>query len=168
MRADTGYWGGQIAHLGVVVLALGIALSSNLSARQEFELPVGTSAEISGHTLTFTQPFQRFEERRTVTGVDIEVYRGNDLASTLSPRINQYPRQNIGTPAVMTTLRGDLYLSLNDLAADGNTVTLEAFWFPYIWLVWAGGFLTALGGVWSWVVKRPTRTPRHEEVTARV
>ena len=65
------------------------------------------------------------------------------------------------SPAVMTSLRGDLYLSLTSIDSDG--ISLEVYWFPFVWMVWAGGFLTAAGGIWSWLVRAPSR--RRDTVT---
>ena len=75
----------------------------------------------------------------------------------LNPRINTYPTQQIGTPDTRTTLTGDLYLSA--LRISGAGVRLEAFYFPLQWMVWIGGLLTAVGGLWSTTVRRRLREP---------
>ena len=64
------------------------------------------------------------------------------------------------SPAVDTGLRGDLYTALASI--QPGDVTIELHWFPFIWMVWAGGFLTAAGGLWAWLI-RPPRKARMEE-----
>jgi cytochrome c-type biogenesis protein CcmF len=157
MRKDRSYWGGQIAHIGVVLLAIGIAVSANNSVEGEFELVPGDTVEFAGHELTFVGPFTRQEPNRSVLGATVEIRRGGNLVTTLEPRLNQYPTttQSIASPAVNTGIRGDLYLSLAAIDPDG--VTLGVFWFPFIWLVWVGGFVTALGAAWGWLVRAPKR-----------
>ncbi len=158
LRADPPFWGGQIAHIGIAVLALGIALSSNLSAETTVDLVPGDTVEFAEFELTYVGPFSRTEPNRTVIGAEMEIRRGGDLLSTLEPRLNQYVRtsQSIASPAVDTGLRGDLYLSL--AALDQGNISLEVFWFPFVWLVWAGGFIASAGGIYAWVVKRPERS----------
>jgi cytochrome c-type biogenesis protein CcmF len=162
LRGDPSYWGGQIGHIGVAVLVLGIALSSNMAAEGDFTLTPGQSAEFAGHELTYVEPFSREQPNRTELGAIVEVRRGDDLISTLEPRLNQYPTstQSIASPAVHTGLRGDLYLSLASINAA--EVRLETYWFPFIWMVWAGGFLVATGAVYSAVVRKPV--PQRREV----
>ncbi|NQV05633.1 heme lyase CcmF/NrfE family subunit [bacterium] len=166
MRSDPSYWGGQIAHIGVAVLALGIAISSNLASETVVELSPGESDSFDGYTLVYVEPFQRVEENRTVTGARMDIYRSESKITTLEPRLNQYKasRQSVASPAVNTGLRGDLYLSLASI--DSQSVTLEVYSFPLIWLVWVGGFLAASGGVFAWLVKPAAKPVRREEASA--
>jgi cytochrome c-type biogenesis protein CcmF len=156
MRSDRSYWGGQIAHVGVVLLAIGIAVSANNSVEGEFDMVPGDTIEFAGHDITFVGPFDRREPNRNVLGATVEIRRGGDV-TTLEPRLNQYPTttQSIASPAVRTGIRGDLYLSL--AAIDPSRITLGIYWFPFIWLVWVGGFMAALGAAWGWLVRAPKR-----------
>ncbi len=116
----------------------------------------GDTIEFAGHDITFVGPFDRREPNRNVLGATVEIRRGGDV-TTLEPRLNQYPTttQSIASPAVRTGIRGDLYLSL--AAIDPSRITLGIYWFPFIWLVWVGGFMAALGAAWGWLVRAPKR-----------
>ncbi len=155
MRSDPGYWGGQISHVGVALLAMGIAISANLAVQAELTLQPGQTAEFAGHELTYVTDFSRQEANRSVVGARVEVRRAGRVVAELEPRLNQYVRSNqpIATPAVDASLRGDLYLSLASLG--GDTLSLEVFWFPFIWLIWVGGLVAAAAGVYSRVVRKP-------------
>ncbi len=157
MRNDSGYWGGQIAHVGVAVLALGIALSANLDVEDQIRFAPGDSAAFAGFELTYIEPFERVESNREVLGARVQVSRGGEVVSVLEPRLNNYfrTRQAIATPSVDLMLRGDLYLSLTSIDATG--ATLDVFWFPYIWMIWLGGALMIGGGAWAWLVPKPRR-----------
>jgi cytochrome c-type biogenesis protein CcmF len=154
LRGDRHYWAGQISHLGVAILAIGIALSSNLAVTGEFALEQFETVSFAGMELTYFEPAVRQETNREVLGARIGVARDGRQVGVLEPSINDYFMQGqvIGTPSVASSLGGDLYLTLDRFNDDG--ITVKAFWFPYIWMVWAGGLLAGIGPLWAWVARR--------------
>jgi cytochrome c-type biogenesis protein CcmF len=162
LRSEPGYWGGQISHLGLALLALGIAASSVLAARQEITLAPGASANFEGYTLTYTAPFARNEPTRRVEGARIELARGDRVIEVLEPRLHVYDNalQPVATPSVHTGIVEDVYLSLAGLSPAG--VVLDAYRFPLMWVLWTGGLVMVLGGAWATVGRR---WPPQREVT---
>lgn len=154
MRRDPGYWGGQISHAGVALVAVAIALYGNLGVGADAELGVEESMEVAGYTLTFQETFSRSEPNRSVLGARVGVTREGRRLEVLEPSINSYPNmtQAVGTPAVRTGLTEDLYLSLRSF--DPDRIVLEAQVFPYMYLLWLGGLVVAAGGLWA--RRRPT------------
>ena len=170
IRRDPGYWGGQASHLGVAILVVGITVSAAFGVNREIPLAPGESAVFEGYTLTYIGPFQEDQPNRMVLGAQIRVDRGDSNGPILEPRLNQYPNQvqAVPSPAVRTGLTDDLYLSLARIDADG--IVVDAFHYPFILLVWLGGFLAAAGALWSVLVRKPAsdRTKRPEPETADV
>jgi len=156
-RADPGFWGGMVAHVGVALLAIGIAFSGSFGARETIGFEPGESALFDGYTLTYEGPTLRDEPNRRVIGALFTISRGADVLGTLEPRLNQYPNQvqAIPTPSVRTGLREDVYLSLVRIDSDG--VTIDAFRFPLMWLLWSGALLIVAGGAWSLVGRKRRR-----------
>ncbi len=155
MRNDVGYWGGQISHLGIAILALGIAISANLSVEADVTLTPGSTESVAGFDITYVSATSRQEPTRFVTGALVEISKNGRVVGELEPRLNQYPTstQSVATPEVDASWGGDLYLSLKSI--DPEEVTLGVFWFPFIWLVWVGGFIAAAAVLWSRLVKKP-------------
>jgi cytochrome c-type biogenesis protein CcmF len=159
---DPGFWGGMVAHVGVALLAIGIAFSGSFDTRTEITLLPGESAPFDGYTLTYLEPFVRSGANRVEFGATIELSRGDERLATLRPRLNDYDNQvqAIPTPAVRTGLREDVYLSLVRIDGETSSVTLDAYRFPLMWLLWLGGLLIFSGGVWSFAGRtRRRRTP---------
>ncbi len=156
-RNDPHYWGGQLSHLGVAVLVIGIAVSAGRLVERPIVLEQGETARVAGFELTYEEPINRQEAHRTVLGASVLVSRPWGGTTTLEPRLNDYTRQGqiVATPSVMTTLRGDLYLSLDRI--DDTEISMKVFWFPFIWLIWVGGFVTAAATLWAFVVPRFAR-----------
>lgn len=154
---DPRFWGGQVAHLGVAILAVGVALYGNLSSEAMVTLRPGETGSALGYEITYLESFQRPEPNRLVTGVRAAVYRDGELVAVMEPRLNQYPnfQQAIGTPAVNTSLARDIYLTIRRL--DSDSVILDVQTHPMMYLVWIGGILMSVGGLASFVFRKPER-----------
>ena len=168
IRNDQPFWAGQLSHLGVVLVAIGIAFAANLPLHAEVEMAPGQSFDFAGYTLTYDAPFRRNEPNRVVQGARIDVSLGGRMVTTLEPRANIYGSESsaIITPAVMTRPGGDLYLTLRDLDAETVSLTLDTS--PMIWLVWLGGLTAAIGGVCSLRARRAQRELHREREKAGV
>ena len=82
---DQAFWAGQVSHIGVVLVAVGIAFAANLPLHSEAELIRGESVEFAGYTLTYDAPFRR-EPNRVVQGARVEVSRDDRIITVLEPR----------------------------------------------------------------------------------
>ncbi|MEE9298432.1 MAG: heme lyase CcmF/NrfE family subunit [Acidimicrobiia bacterium] len=169
-RKNPGFWGGMVAHVGVSLMAVAIAFSGSFNVRQTITLDPGESAPFDGYTLTYEGPTLRQEPNRRVIGAEFTLWRGTSRLGTLEPRLNQYSNQvqAIPTPSVRWGLREDVYLSLVRIEPGTARVTIDAFRFPLMWLLWAGALILVGGGAWSFVGGRRRRALDRPMVTARV
>ena len=96
------------------------------------------------------------------------VTRGGEFVTTLEPRANYYGADTSGvsSPAVLSTPKGDLYVTLRDL--DSQSVSLALDTSPLIWLLWLGGLTAAGGGALALFARRRERKPLAERQTADV
>jgi cytochrome c-type biogenesis protein CcmF len=146
LRAKPGFWGGQLAHVGLAIVTLGIAASSNLAERSTVTLQPGQTATASGFEITYLQPTAGRTSSYTARGALLRLSRNGDT-TTVEPAFHQYPNQRepIGQPAVWTTPGGDdAYVAL--LGLDDAGVTLHLYRYPWMLLVWVGGLTMAAGG----------------------
>ena len=164
-RADPGYWGGQVSHAGVALIAIGIASASLLASNTQVTMAPGDSVEFAGYTLTYETPFSRTEPQRTVSGATIIAERDGEFVRELRPRQNVYPNfaQPVGTPEIHSTLGGDLYVTLRRLTSEGIVLDLDTS--PMMWLVWLGGLVTTAGG---FISARARSARSRTEAVARV
>jgi cytochrome c-type biogenesis protein CcmF len=165
---DQPFWAGQLSHVGVVLVALGIAFAANLPLHAEVELAPGEMVDFAGYTLVYDAPFRRNEPNRVVQGARVTIEQDGRRITTLEPRAHFYGdgQTVISTPAVMSRPDGDLYLTLRTL--DSETVELRLDTSPMVWLIWLGGLTAAAGGFWSLAARRVERSRPRERVTADV
>lgn len=152
-----GYWGGQLAHLGVAVLALGIATSGTLADRTSVVLERGESVQFEGYTVTYQGSFERVGGDRTSTIARVVFEADGEVEFGAEPALTQFNNQvqAVATPSVWSTPSRDIYVALSSLEAD--RIGLNLYRYPYMWLLWAGGTLVMVGGVWALGFRRRSR-----------
>ena len=160
LAGDPGYWGGQLSHVGVAVIAIGLTVSSALGSQVSTVLEVGQSVSINEFTLTNVGFFERSRPERVSQGVQLELRRNGEAVDLLEPRLSRFGNQSsiVGTPGIHVDLTGDIYASINALDANDGSVGLDVSHYPYLFVMWAGGALTVAGGLFSLTTKRKSRT----------
>ncbi|HSL71222.1 MAG TPA: heme lyase CcmF/NrfE family subunit [Longimicrobiales bacterium] len=168
MRANRRRYGGYIVHFGVLIIAVGIAVSSAYKHEGEWTLRPGQSADFRGYTLRLDSIWAQEEPQRDAVVVGIAVARGATELTSMFPRLNYYPNsmEPIATPAVREGAKEDLYLVLAAFDEDGEHATLRAIVSPLVTWIWAGALVLAAGVIFAWwpgqkraSVKEPVRTP---------
>jgi len=70
--------------------------------------------------------------------------------------MNFYPasQQPVPTPAVRSSLLGDVYVNLQAFRPDGSNVTVKVIYEPLVPWIWAGGLIVVLGAITSILPQR--------------
>ena len=165
-------YGGYTVHLGVLVMAVAVAVSSALSVDRTVTLAPGESATIGPYTVTHDRlVVEPLANDARVVETRAEVSYGGPQAGTLHTALRDYPSSPtaIATPAVRTSLGEDLYVTL--LASDGasGAVTLHLFVNPLVVWIWIGGAVVGLGAVFAiWPERRAQAVTVEERRPASV
>ena len=164
LRRDPGYWGGQIAHVGVALLAVGIAASSGLAVRHQITVRAGEATQVAGYCIEYEAPTTRLEANRRVDGARLVLRDAacSERVADVEPVFNQYARPPaVATPAVHTGLTEDVFIAL--AAVPGDEVVLDVYVFPLMWVLWLGGLIAVAGGMWGVIARKPARSVLREE-----
>ncbi|MEM8925261.1 MAG: heme lyase CcmF/NrfE family subunit [Actinomycetota bacterium] len=136
--------GGMVVHIGVVLLAVGLAASESYKSDRTVLLDVGEEVTIEGHRFRYVEPGADINDRRLRTYAVILV----DGETIREPAITNYRRigQIVGTPSVRTGVTEDLMLILDQMPSrDDDTIRLRVVIRPMVTWIWAGGGLMFLG-----------------------
>ena len=149
-------YGGYLAHVGAIVVAVAIGASSAFKSETEATLRKGETMSLRGHTIRLDELWGRQEPQRFVLGVDVTVLRDGQASGVMNPRLNFYQtsEQPIATPAVRSRASGDLYLNLMAIERDGSTATIRMIVEPLVPWIWAGGMIIVLG---AFITVTPSR-----------
>jgi cytochrome c-type biogenesis protein CcmF len=159
--ANNRRYGGYFAHIGVVVLAVGVTASSVYRLERDVTLKPGESVELGEFRLRFDEVEAWQEPHRWVIRGDLVAFRGDRVLGPMAPKLNFYNgrQEPITTPAVRSRPKNDLYVNLITFARDGSNATFTVIIEPMVFWIWMGGFMVAIGGFFSaWPVRR--RVPK--------
>ena len=142
-------YGGYVAHLGVLMVALGITASQEFRSEGEATLKKGEALTVAGRTVRLREVWGRREKQRDVIGATLEILSGDRVTGTIEPKMNIYPTspQPVPTPDVRSTPLGDLYANLMSFREDGATATVKLIYEPLVPWIWLGGGVVVLGAL---------------------
>jgi cytochrome c-type biogenesis protein CcmF len=145
-------YGGYLAHAGICVMAVAIAVSATLGVDRVATLHEGESLTLGAYTLTY---HQLVTERLAADPRVIETRAELTLAGPQSGRVvtalRDYPNAStpIATPAVRSAAGEDLYVTLLSYDSVAKTVALHVLINPLVSWIWIGGGIVALGAVFA-------------------
>ena len=143
-------YGGYVVHAGVVVIAVGLAISGSWKTEREVTLRRGEKLEIAEYTVQFDEVWGREEPQRFVVGGTFQAWKGDRPLGEQQPRMNFYPtsEQPIATPAVESSLSKDLYLTLMAFDREnGEHATIRAIVNPAVAWLWIGALIVGIGAL---------------------
>ncbi|MEO5509516.1 MAG: cytochrome c-type biogenesis CcmF C-terminal domain-containing protein, partial [Longimicrobiales bacterium] len=164
MNANPRRYGGYIAHIGVIIIALGITASSVFRTESEATLRVGEAMRIGEYSVRFDSLFASREPHRDIVGAVMSVTVNGKKLGVLEPRLNWYVSEGgntTPTPGVRSSFRNDLYLVLKEYSAptsaQGQTASISAIVEPWVSWIWFGALVIASGAVFGAVKRRGDR-----------
>lgn len=173
VRGNPRFYGGVLAHVGLIVAAVAIAASASFQRQAEFTLQRGETKSAVGYAFTYEGTRELQQPHRRVVIAQLTLARGERREMTMVPSVNYYPRSKdgIGTPSIRvgTPANGftDVYASIRSMG-NGGRVTFHIYVTPGITWLWVGGAVMLAGGaVAAWPRRRgrarPERVPHLED-----
>lgn len=159
-------YGAYVAHVGMVVMALGIAFSGAYKRELELTLQVNQPQQVMGKTAVLKDitirefPFKRSVEAHVVLGKE-------DTYAKLNTYVNQ-PQQPVAMPFVKYHPTADTYVTLLAYKQDENWATVRVIETPLVSWIWIGTLIIVLGSFVSLQAPVGSVQPRvaRKEVTA--
>jgi cytochrome c-type biogenesis protein CcmF len=147
--------GGMVVHIGVVVIAIGLAASTAFGHRDTVMLVRGQTGSVAGHTVQFVGT----RTVRTPSHVSQLALLRVDGGAIFTPAISQFGAgtQPVGTPAIDSSVTADVYLTINSVSEKSGVWTFGVVVQPLVLWLWAGGALMVVGSVLSAIPGRRRR-----------
>ncbi len=138
--------GGMVAHLGVVVIGVGLAAATSFGHSARLTLAAGRPVVFDGHRLELLAVRTFATPRRSGDEAVIRVDHG-----TFRPAIDVFrgDTQGVATPSVDSGLVDDVYLAAGGSLTAGRhaSATIDVFVQPLVLWLWVGAGLIAGGAL---------------------
>jgi cytochrome c-type biogenesis protein CcmF len=143
------HWSMIIAHLGIAVLALGIAFNKSYSEERQVKIQPHETVSLAGYQFTLINVTDTVGVNYKSAAAEFLV-RKNHYSQQLiaEQRVYDSHEQTLSKPGILTNGWRDLYLALGAPLSDGAW-SVRIYYKPLVRWIWFGGFMLLIGGVMS-------------------
>jgi cytochrome c-type biogenesis protein CcmF len=147
VRNNPRLYGGLLVHVGVVVIAVAIAVSQSYTTKREVRLARDESASVRGYRVTYLGAATARSGQKLTVSARVRIERGGRNLGVYAPAVSTFPNSNegIGTPSVRTGWREDVYLTLVSSPNEQGRIALGVQITPMALWLWLGGGVIAGG-----------------------
>ncbi len=154
MNMGNAFWGMALAHCGVAITTIGIAISSNYGLQEDSKLKPGESVYLGGYLIRFVETFPLLGPNYHGTRTCFAIYqKGKTKFIYPEKRIYEVGQMALSESAIDVTPFRDIYIALGEPLGD-NEWSVRLYYKPLIRWIWGGGFLIFLGGVTALLDRR--------------
>ncbi|MBW6392618.1 heme lyase CcmF/NrfE family subunit [Billgrantia antri] len=170
--ARPSFLGMHLAHVGLALVVVAIAMVNTYEVERDVRLEPGQSASVGGYDFTLRRMESVQGPNWEADQAIIDVTREGRPVAQLAPQ-RRYYDTHVGMPMNQASLdrrpTRDVYVSLGE-RLEGDAWSFRLYYKPYMAWMWFGGLLLALGGLLAAADKRyrlaSRRAPRQRMESA--
>ncbi len=158
-RLKPSYWGMQVAHFGLLMMIMGVSLTSHLSIERDLALAPKQSVQLKDYRFRFDQIKQVRGANYDSTKAVVTVFKHDRQIATLYPEKRLYvvQRQPMTEVGIHGNFWRDLYVALGE-PLDANQPegawAVRVYYKPFVRWIWLGALLMAFGALLSMFDRR--------------
>ena len=149
LHTPAAFWGMSIAHIGIAVFTVGVALTSIYTTEETVRMEVNDTHQAGGYTFTLASienvrgpNFDAAEATFNVVRADRDV--GQIKAQK---RVYDVRRDTMTEAGIDAGLTRDLFIALGESLDNGRAWSVRIQTKPYIRWIWLGTIFMGLGGI---------------------
>ncbi len=149
MHTPAAFWGMSIAHIGLAVFTVGVALTSIYTEEQTVRMEVNTQHTVGGYTFTFSSLDEvRGKNFNAIEG-RFDVERNGSDVGTISAQKRFYDvrRDTMTEAGIDAGFTRDLFIALGEPLEGGQAWSVRIQTKPFIRWIWLGTIFMGLGGL---------------------
>jgi cytochrome c-type biogenesis protein CcmF len=150
LKTQTGSWYGMLlAHVGVGVFIVGVALVGGYQTEQDLRMEIGSSAEAGGHSFKLVGLQDVQGPNYTAVRATFEVSKDGRRTRTLYPEKRTYTvsRMPMTEVSIDRGFTRDLYVSMGEPLEGGKAWSVRLYVKPFVNWIWGGCLLMSIGGL---------------------
>ena len=140
--------GMHTAHAGFAIVVMAIAMVGSYEQERDVHLKPGESASLGEYTFTLRDSSQLRGPNYDARQATVELAYGGRQIDTLRPQLRTYdaqPRMPMRQASLNRGVFRDIYVTLGSRVQEGGW-TMRLYRKPYMFWMWLGGVVMALGG----------------------
>jgi cytochrome c-type biogenesis protein CcmF len=146
------WWGMQLAHFGIAVFVVGVAMVSSYQEERDVRMASGDTVSVGGYTFKFIGVRQAPGPNYTAAIGSVELSKDGRLLKTLFPEKRDYGPSSMPMTeaAIDSSFTRDVYVSLGEALEDdkeNGAWAVRVYYKPFVDWIWGGCLLMALGGL---------------------
>ncbi|MGQ7844924.1 heme lyase CcmF/NrfE family subunit [Granulosicoccus sp. 3-233] len=157
MHTPAAFWGMTVAHLGLAVFTVGVALTSIYTDEQTVRMEINDTHEMGGYRFTFVSMEEVRGPNYSAAEASFQVERdGRDVGVIRSQkRVYDVRRDSMTEAGIDGNLARDLFIAMGEPLDGTNTVwSVRIQTKPFIRWIWLGTIFMAVGGLLAAVDRR--------------
>ncbi|MBS1227112.1 MAG: cytochrome c-type biosis protein CcmF [Proteobacteria bacterium] len=151
-KQPRSFYAMHVAHLGVAVFVIGVAMVGGYQAEKDVKMAVGDTVAVGGYTFRFNGVSQQKGPNYTALVGDIDLLKGDQLLRKMAPEKRSYvsSAMPMTEAAIDTGFTRDVYVSLGEPIDKDQPFAawaVRVYYKPFVDWIWGGCVLMAIGGV---------------------
>ena len=141
--------GMNLAHIGLAVFTVGVAMSSAYSIARDVKLKPGESVELASYTLSFSRLESVMLDNYTAKQANLSVSSTDGQLAELHPQKRLYRQHKMPMTevAIYSGVFKDIFVAMGEELDTSDTWSFRIYYKSFIRWIWAGGVLMAIGGL---------------------
>jgi cytochrome c-type biogenesis protein CcmF len=142
-------YGGQLAHIGMMMILVGVVGSSLFGVKETFTLSPGQTVAFAGQTLRYDGLHEVRMANYTAVQANVTFIAADGSTTSLVPQRRFYDKQEDANTevAIASDWKRDVYVTLAGWEKEGQATAIQAIVNPLVSWIWAGGIVMAAGGL---------------------
>jgi len=151
-RQPGSFFGMHLAHIGVAVFVVGVALVNGYQTEKDVRMEPGDTVSINAYTFRFNGVRQERGPNYLALVGDVDLFKNERLLRKMAPEKRNYfaSAMPMTEAAIDSGFLRDVYVSLGepiDKAHPEAAWAVRVYYKPFVDWIWGGCVLMALGGL---------------------
>jgi cytochrome c-type biogenesis protein CcmF len=147
-KPAASFWGMHIAHLGIAVFVIGVAMVGGYQEEKDVRMEPGDIVQVGGYGFRLVEVKSAPGPNYRASVGTVELSRDGKVLKTMHPEKRNYfsSQMPMTEAAIDAGFTRDVYVSLGEPLGNSGAWSVRVYYKPFVDWIWGGCLLMGLGG----------------------